>query len=54
MLGSENSLSQATCEYAPSTPWQATVALVGNSGGVFWIAASMRAVNALSSTSSRS
>ena len=33
-LGCWNSLSQACWEYAPSTPWQATAAEVGNSCGV--------------------
>ena len=34
MFGSLKSFSQASWEFAPSTPWQATMALSGKSAGV--------------------
>ena len=42
MKGFWNIFSQAIWEFAPSTPWQATMGLRGKSLGVFSMASAMR------------
>ena len=52
-FASPNSLSHASCDYAPATPWQATAARCGNSFGVCSMAAWISSVSADGFSSSR-